>query len=300
MKAKATLIGGFLGSGKTTLLRHVLSQPAPGEKIAVLVNELGEVGIDGKLLERVAGGVVELANGCICCQLSSDLAVTMREISASRRPDRILIESTGIAEPGKVLAVLYGALADVVAVEPTVIVVDASSFDRLYEGVAYHYVMQIKSADLILLNKADLLPKTRLAAVRRKVQKLNPRALVLATERCRVDLVGLLEGRESPRAARTRSNGARTTAGKELTFISRTFSPGTVVPAKLERLLDRLPALFRAKGFVETPQGPRLLNWVRGQAEWEPWPGPDRDRLVLIGSKIDGKSIQTALKRCQP
>ncbi len=333
MKVKTNLVAGFLGSGKTTLLRHFLSSPALSEKVAVLVNEVGEVGIDGAILKRASGSVLELANGCICCQISGDLVDAMRKLAADFAPDRILIESTGIAEPGKVLAALYGPLADAVRVEPTVVVVDAAAFDRLYEDVAYHYVMQIKSADLILLNKLDLLGKARLAAVKKKVAALNPRAFILPTEHCRVDLLGLMEGTLTPtrRALRARlrttkqdgrkvdtrkrarefslksprpsgervpEGGVRGARRSHKTFASAAFTDlGRLNQAKLERFLERLPReVFRVKGFVELPEGPRLLNWVRGQADWEPWPDAPSDALVFIGSRLDRASLRRGLK----
>ena len=296
-RVKTNLVGGFLGSGKTTLLRHVLSRPVLPEKTAVLVNEIGELGIDGEILKRAAGGVVELANGCICCQLSSDLVSAVQDIAARHRPGRLLIEATGIAEPGKILMALYGPLAGTVRVEPTVVVVDASAFDRLYEEVAYHYVMQIKAADVVLLNKTDLVAAARVAAVKKKVAGINPRAFLVPTERCRVDLLALLEGAPA--------SGRPAEAKDHARFLSRSFDRlGRLDAGKLETFLSKLPrTVFRVKGFVDLPEGPKLLNWVCGQTEWEAWPELPQaggSRLVFIGSSFKPESIRKSLERCQP
>lgn len=284
-----------MGSGKTTLLKHFLSQPKLSEKVALLVNELGEVGIDGKILKAAGGNLVELANGCICCQISGDMVQSLIEILEKYHPDRILIESTGVAEPGKVLSVLYSAepLVKTLRVEPTVIVVDAAGFERLYRELSYHYVMQIKSADILLLNKMDLVDSKKAARAEKEIRKLNPRAFVVRSTRGAVDLLGLLEGKSAQKPSK----------GKPHTdhFESASFTPeGTFSKEALEKLLNNLPAdCYRAKGFVQTNEGRRLFNFVTGQLEWEEASnGEAENKLVFIGRKLNLKRLKGDLKKC--
>jgi len=292
-KIKVNLIGGFLGSGKTTLLRHVLSQPLLPEKVALLVNEIGEVGIDGKILRRSGVDSVELANGCICCQISEDLVATLVQIADTYRPDRILIESTGVAEPGKVLGVLYmaDALIERMRVDPTVIVIDAGGFDRLKRELAYHYVMQIKSADVILLNKIDLIDPKTAGRVEREVQKINPRAFIIKTRHCQVDLFTLLEGRPIGRPSEEDDHD-------DEVFESFVYESAGTFGARLEPYLGKLPAnVFRVKGFVTLSAGRHLLNFVTGQTEIEPFEDGGRtNQLVVIGRRLDPRA-ERALRR---
>jgi G3E family GTPase len=294
-RLKVNVIGGFLGSGKTTLLRHFLAQPKMAEKVAVIVNELGEVGVDGEVLARKGSKVVELTNGCVCCQVTGDLVDAIKALHADYRPDRLLIETTGVAEPGKVLTALYSPfLSGEVRVEPTVVVVDASGFARLYKELAYHYVMQVKAADVVLLNKADLVTPAAMRRVEAEVRKLHPRAFVARTVHGRVDLLGLLEGAEA--AAPPAEEPGR--AVKFDSFVFR--GEDTFDKAKLGAFLEKLPAAcYRAKGFVRTGEGPFLVNFTTGQTEWEPWPGQEAARLVFIGRGLREKALIRALMRCR-
>ncbi|MBI4179847.1 GTP-binding protein [bacterium] len=303
-KAKVNLIGGFLGSGKTTLLRHFLSRPKLSEKVAILVNELGAIGIDGQTLARSGGNMVELANGCICCQISEDLVSTLVQIFDTQKPDRILIESTGVAEPGKILNVLYSVepILRRMRVDPTIIVVDAGAFERFKTALAYHYVMQIKSADVILLNKIDLSKPKSLAKVERAIRDLNPKAFLLRTDHCRVDLLRLIEGIPAQTPAGTPDDHGHEHTDDE--FESFAVTEDTPYDrGKLEAFLAKLPDnVFRAKGFAKTPQGRHLVNFTAGEVEFEDIPAkefPKQAGLVFIGRHLDEKKLRGALKRCK-
>jgi len=316
-KIKVNLIGGFLGSGKTTLLRYFLSQPKLDEKVAVLVNELGEVGIDGQILRKPGLVLQELTNGCLCCQITGDMIQAIENIRDEYHPDRLLIESTGIAEPGKVLQVLYYAepLARSLRVEPTIVVVDAKSFENLYAAVSYHYVMQIKSADLILLNKIDLVDSRKLNGIEKKIKELNSQAFLVRTKHCQVNLLQLLEGHPAARAVRNSPSSARFVKDgppqkdKEETFSSFVYkSMALYDPALLKQCFskDLLRDCFRIKGFVRLPGGIHLLNYVSHQFELEPFEtvkkqGGKREatELVFIGRKMNEKKIFHQLKRCE-
>ncbi|MBI4424639.1 MAG: GTP-binding protein, partial [Elusimicrobia bacterium] len=130
---KVNLVAGFLGSGKTTLLRHFLSH-AGGERAGVLVNEVGDASLDPALVRSAKAEVLEFAQGCLCCQNPNELVLALKTL-ARRCPDRILIESTGIAEPARILKTLAEApsLKGVISLEPTVVVVDAAGFFSLFQ-----------------------------------------------------------------------------------------------------------------------------------------------------------------------
>lgn len=192
-KLKATILTGFLGAGKTTLLNHLLSS-SPGERIAVVVNEYGEVGIDGKLVVETQDEVIELNNGCICCTVRTDLITAIHGLLASGRPmDRLIIETSGLADPAPVIQsfMLDEVLASFVQLDAIVTVVDARHVGR-------HLTLdeaqeQISFADVLLLNKTDLEAESDLARTEARLRQLNPLARIVRTRACAVDRVAVLD-----------------------------------------------------------------------------------------------------------
>lgn len=150
------ILGGFLGSGKTTLLMDIAGMYAKrGEKTAILVNESGQVGVDGATLRAQGYDAVELPNGCICCSLSGTLQSALKNIKADIDPDIIIIEPTGLALPHKVQELVHVAQVD--ADEIYIIgVADVQRFDDLIKKKENFFKMQMNKADVILINKMDL------------------------------------------------------------------------------------------------------------------------------------------------
>lgn len=177
-KLPATIITGFLGAGKTSLLNALLAQ-ADGERIAVIVNEYGEVGIDGQLVFESAESVVELNNGCICCTVRGDLVQAITDLVASgRQLDRIIIETSGLADPAPVIQsfVLDDVLKINVELDAIVTVVDARHFER---QIALDEAReQVAFADVLLINKIDLESKDTVDAAVRSLRALNPLAKI--------------------------------------------------------------------------------------------------------------------------
>ncbi|RXF73722.1 CobW family GTP-binding protein [Hansschlegelia zhihuaiae] len=177
-KKNVTIITGFLGAGKTTLLNNILEQGGD-EKIAVVINEYGEVGIDGQLVVETADTIVELNNGCICCTVRGDLVAAIGELVSSGRPiDRLIVETSGLADPAPVIQsfVLDDVLKSHVRLDAIVTVVDARHFrgqvakDEAREQVAF--------ADVLLINKTDLEDAASLDATEREIRRLNPLAAI--------------------------------------------------------------------------------------------------------------------------
>lgn len=150
------ILGGFLGSGKTTLLMDIAGMYAKrGEKTAILVNESGQVGVDGATLRAKGYDAIELPNGCICCSLSGTLQSALKNIKADIDPDIVIIEPTGLALPHKVKELVHVAQVD--ADEIYIIgVADVQRFDDLIKKKENFFKMQMNKADVILINKVDL------------------------------------------------------------------------------------------------------------------------------------------------
>ncbi len=150
------ILGGFLGSGKTTLLMNIAGMYSKrGEKTAILVNESGQVGVDGATLKAQGYDAVELPNGCICCSLSGTLQTALKSIKADIDPDVVIIEPTGLALPQKVKELVHVAQVD--ADEIYIIgVSDVQRFDDLIKKKENFFKMQMNKADVLLVNKIDL------------------------------------------------------------------------------------------------------------------------------------------------
>ena len=193
-KIPVTVLTGYLGAGKTTLLNRILSEPH-GRKYAVIVNEFGEIGIDNDLVVGADEEVFEMNNGCVCCTVRGDLVRIMEGLMRRKgKFDAIIVETTGLADPAPVAQTFFldesiGRKANLDAV---VTVVDAKWVrDRLKD--APEAKNQIAFADVILINKADLVSADELSALERQVRAINPYARVHTTERCKIALADVLE-----------------------------------------------------------------------------------------------------------
>lgn len=291
-KIKVNLIGGFLGSGKTTVLRQFLAQPNVAEKTAVLVHDLAEMRVDAQIVQRPDAETAVLANGCVVKQFSKNFSDDLRAMAALGA-QRVLIEASGSSDPSKVLnALLETDLYKFYRVEPTIVVVDVSAFTRLYQKLAYQYVVHIKAGDVLLLNKTDLVSPEELDRVTREIKTLNPRAFQLTTQRGKVDLIGILEGKGSD------PGKAPEQAGPSFEYCT-VLTPGTLDRVKLEAFFAELPdTVFRAKGYVHFSTGTHLVDYVAGNFSYEPIAYEGDNELVFIGSDVPRSKITAGIKKC--
>ena len=220
-----TLLSGFLGSGKTTLLNRMLTE-CGDKKLALLVNDVGEINVDASLvktqlkeLDDSATQMVELSNGCICCSIQGDLADAVKELVESSGADHIVIEASGVAEPTQVLQALYAPdlfgnkAIDIAPINALVTVIDGALFSREWKRIHESdtakemirpddeqpifelMVEQIECADYVLLNKRDLISDEDGVQLVGIVAGLNPRAQTLLVSQSETDIMALLDGR---------------------------------------------------------------------------------------------------------
>jgi G3E family GTPase len=298
------ILTGFLGAGKTTVLNRVLGAP-PRVRLAVVVNELGRIDIDGKLLRGQAGDVIELAGGCVCHEVrtQAELEGALAELLARARPQRIVLETTGIAEPQAILDGLAANDSVVASAVVTVVEADAGAeqLDRHPEARA-----QVAVADRLLITKLDLAGHDRLAALHRSLDALNPDAERAAfppgSDGSRALAAWLLDGQ--------RRVGRVPPAGRHAhhQLVAAAFSEETpLLGEPLLALCHRLgPALVRVKGFVHLDGEDRRgfleragrATTLRLEAAWPP--GPRRTELVFIGEGLDPGSLHRQLVACRP
>jgi G3E family GTPase len=305
-----TVIAGFLGSGKTTLLNHILAN-RQGLKTAVIVNEIGEIGIDGELIIATDDDMVELSNGCICCSLNTDLVdAVFRVLQRRQEIDYLVVESTGVADPLPiVLTFLRSELRDRVRVDSIVTIVDAENFslDFFASGAAHN---QLRYADVILLNKCDLADADRLRSIGERVRYVRDGARILRTTRCRVPLalilgVGLFQSgnylidRLGPAHAGSSEVHLADNGFDTFSFEGQLpFSPDRFQQF-LERLSDNV---FRGKGvlWLEDSDKRYIFHLVgqRFTLDESEAVGPRINRLVLIGRNLDRKRLRDQLEEC--
>jgi G3E family GTPase len=298
------ILTGFLGAGKTTVLNRVLGAQHR-LRVAVIVNELGRIDIDGQLLRARAGDVVELAGGCVCHEVRTqeELWGALRELVARGRPERIVLETTGIAEPQAILDGLAALPEDSVRVRAAAVVtvVDADAGAAQLERHAEARA-QVEVADRILLTKLDLAPPERLAAVHRALDALNPgceRAAFPAE--ATAELVPWLLDR--PAVARSPKPGRPHAHGQLVAVAFSDEAPLLAEP--LLALCQRLgPALVRVKGFVHLAGEDRRafleragnVTGLRFEGSWD---GARRSELVFIGEGLDPGALRRELWSCR-
>ena len=182
------IVFGFLGSGKTTFIIRALEQWGAEEKIVVLVNEFGDVGLDGDLLTGRGGDVVEMPSGCICCTLQTDFRSQMLEISRTLHPDRVVIEPTGVATIAQVRSIVEAQLfEDTIEKINNILIADATGFMNLYKANRHFVESQVRNAKLALLNKCDRVDKRKAMVTQGALSAINPEMTVLMTEFGAVD-----------------------------------------------------------------------------------------------------------------
>jgi G3E family GTPase len=302
----ATIVTGFLGSGKTTLINHLLSNGGLG-RVAALVNDFGAIDIDAALVSEVADEVVQLSNGCICCTINGDLYAAVERVLALAPPvDRIVIETTGLADPLPVgLTILQTDLKGRCMLEAVVTVVDCANF-ALDLFAADAAMAQIVHADIVVLNKTDIAREDMVASLERRIGVIKPRARQIKATFGRVPSPAILSVPEEPSIARLRDRPHRHYHDHILADGFSAHAVGIVTPVSAQRLqvwLDEgFPqAVFRAKGIFrfDRPAGWFVFQLCGGRASFEPYVGvPAEGGIVFIGRDIDAPSLERRLTEC--
>ena len=262
------VISGFLGSGKTTLVSYLLKEAqAKGARIAVVSNEFGALGIDRALLGRGGEAYVELEGGCVCCQLSDELVNTLQMLWERVCPDGIIVETSGVALPFDTqLQVWREPVCRWVDDDMAVVVVNAEQlFERRdLEGT---FEDQVSSADLLLLNKVDLVPQESLESLEAILHRMAPDTPVVHSIHGQIDPSVLFPPDLRGLRAQRRTAGAEPTPHRHESFLAYELAVEDGV--KPDTLIERLRNLgmLRGKGFVRTSDGLRLVQGVGRRIE---------------------------------
>lgn len=310
-----TVVTGFLGSGKTTLINNIL-QGQQGRKVAVIVNEFGEIGIDGQLVvEEDDEQLVEFNNGCLCCTVRDDLAKTLDKLKERGNLDAILIETTGLADPAPVASTFFVSeeIRPNYRLDAFVTVADAYNLERNLSGT-HEAEEQVAFADIILLNKTDLVDSEELTKSEQKLKSLNPLAKVYPTQHSAIDLDLILDVGAFELAAKLEVDpefledldhehdaevGSFALTTEQPIDINRFMLWMNAVAQEKGEDLYRTKGLFYARGFSERVlfQSVRMLTSMRRDRKWKPTEAK-RSEFVVIGRNLDRQEFEQGFSQC--
>lgn len=329
------IVFGFLGSGKTTFIIRALEKWGTEEKIVVLVNEFGDVGIDGDLLTGQGGDVVEMPSGCICCTLQADFRSQMLEISQAINPERVIIEPTGVATIAQVRSIIEAQLfEDAIEKINNILIADATGFMGLYKANRHFVESQVKNAQLALLNKCDRVDKRKAMVTQGAILAINPEMTVLMTE------FGAVDWAEYQFALSTAPLSKEDVWKKEDHLAQITAAGGESHPhrheedelhthfheeedalgyesfgcvygdlsfdqGRLEGLFQELNAsksgmgeVVRAKGIFRVRDKWTLMELASGEFSSQPVGNSNESKVSIIGQGLDREMIRAALDQC--
>lgn len=307
-----TILTGFLGAGKTTLLNYILQQQH-GYKFAVIVNEIGKIGIDSQLVENAKEEIVEMNNGCVCCTVRKDLVKSIQTLIKRGGFDYLLIETTGIADPAPVAQTFLNIpqLQQFVQLDSIITVVDAEQIEKQMAEVETARE-QIAMADFVLVNKTDLVDEAHLQALECKIAELNPQAQTFRTNQSQVNLKEVLDMAafdvDKKLAVDPKFlDELNQRHHHEIKSVSFTFEK----PFSLDRFqafveeLNGKAKIFRSKGFISISGNPRraIFHGVNNRFTvlWDRLWNKEETRMsqfVFIGKDIDEGAIRAGLEKC--
>ncbi|HEY5895091.1 MAG TPA: GTP-binding protein, partial [Chthoniobacterales bacterium] len=308
----ATILTGFLGAGKTTLLNYILKEQSD-YKFGIIVNEIGKIGIDSQLVENQKEEILEMNNGCVCCTVRKDLVRGIQKLIQRGGFDYLLIETTGIADPGPVAQTFVNipALQRFVRLDSIITVVDA---EQIFKQLKAEPTVrdQIVMADFVLINKTDLVDAEHLAEVESTIAELNPDARIFRTDHSKANLKDLLDMHAFDVDRKLAVdpdflNELNNRHNHDITSFSFVFDQ----PFSVERIeafvknLSEKERVYRSKGFLSLEGNPRraVFHGVNNRFSifWDRlWDKGEvrSSQLVFIGRDLNEEKLRKQLVEC--
>lgn len=309
-----TVLTGYLGAGKTTLLNHILTHEH-GKKVAVIVNEFGEVGIDNQLIIDADEEIFEMNNGCICCTVRGDLIRIIGNLMKRREKfDHIVIETTGLADPAPVIQTFFvdEDMRDKLLLDAVVTVVDAKHISQHWD--AEEVQEQIAFADVVLLNKTDLVTPEELAELEKRIRAMNAMAKIHRTRNAELEMNALLgvKAFDLNRALEIEPDflGEHEHEHDATVTSVAIVEPGAIDGNKFSDWIEELlrtqgPNIFRTKGILNIAgknerfvfQGVHMIFDGRPDRLWKATETP-KNELVFIGRNLNETQLREDFRRC--
>lgn len=316
-KLPTTVITGFLGAGKTTLVNHLLDATRPMQ-IGIVVNEFGEVGIDGQLIVADANPVIEINNGCVCCTVRTDLVASVKALLTSHgdRLERLIVETSGLADPAPVLQTFLADpdVRDRIELEAVVAVVDAvHASEQLSDEIARE---QISFADRVIVNKTDVATREAVAALEKQLRRLNPTARIELARYSTIPADALFGVRSFSLDTLLSiepdllDDGAHDHEHDDAIASCAFIVPGALDAQRFNRWINQLvqldgASLLRMKGVLNLHSEPRKLHFhsvhmLLETSFGKAWRADEarESRFVVIGRNLDANRIESDLLAC--
>lgn len=320
-RTPVTIISGFLGAGKTTLVNHLIEQCAQ-QRIGIVVNEFGEVGIDGQLIVADEQALIEINNGCICCTVRADLVAGIKTLLAASRDgrtplDRVIVETSGLADPAPVLQTFLADpdLRAAVELESVVALVDARHFPQQIDNEIARE--QVAFADLVVVNKLDLVDDGERTAIDAQVKALNPTATILTATHSRLAAGSLLGVRRFSLPALLEiepnlldENAAHDHEHDDSIQSCAIVESEPLDPVRFNRWVNQLvqqqgAQLMRMKGVLHFAEEARRFHFHSVHMLLDAQPGrawrtgeARRNQLVFIGRRLDPLELRESFAAC--
>lgn len=308
-KVDIIILSGFLGSGKTTLLKDLVTfEKKKGRRIGVLMNELGDVGIDSAVIP-LDTPFVEMLNGCICCTMQGELSVQLNLLVEEHQLDIIFVEATGAAHPLEILeACTHPILANKLSIKGVVTVVNAKQWSENKLSIKLKKLLttQVKYADIVLINKKDQVGSYVLHAIKEDVELINHRARILMTTFAEMDLSCLYKEKEESMNLQDKMFSNNESHVHNHLHLSTFTCP---IPKPINRLellhwLEKIQgAVYRVKGFIHLHESPGLFlfNYAQGDPIIERYRSEKNYKavLVFIGESIDQAEVEKGINKLQ-
>jgi len=305
-KIPFTVIGGYLGVGKTTLLNHILRHNQ-GQRIALLINDFGSINIDAELIESADGDVINLANGCICCSLAAGFLIAINTIlQQDPLPDRVIVEASGVSDPSKIAP--YG-LTPGFTLDGVIVVVDTETVQSkaVDKYIGKTVLQQLKSADLIILNKTDLVTNQYKQEVIDWLRQTSPQCRIIEAQYGVVGidfLLGSAAALQPPTSQDNNHDHTDDSAYQSWSYVSDT----ALTLPQIERFVNKLPkSILRAKGvlYLEEKPDQQMIFQLVGQ-RWSLTPGFEwgnikpKNQWTAIGlqNQFDPSELSQLLEDC--
>ncbi|MCM0649329.1 GTP-binding protein [Clostridium swellfunianum] len=313
MRAKVDIFSGFLGAGKTTLIKKLISESLYKEKVVIIENEFGEIGIDGSILKSTNIEVKEINAGCICCNISGDFKKAVKEVVAKYSPERIIIEPTGVAKLSDLLTACSSIeLKSIIELNMVVTVVDVLKYDMYLANFGEFYRNQIMSSSIIVLSRTQNLEADKIESIKEKVEKLNNKACIVTTPWNKLAAQRIVELNHNNtklslqnevnlirRSLGTASmKSVKNHAGNEIFETWSYETPRRFSEKALVNLLKKIDSssfgnILRAKGIVQGDNDEWMqFDYVPGEFEMRKTSPDYSGRLCVIGTNLNRENLK--------
>ena len=303
---KIDIFSGFLGAGKTTLIKKMIAESYKGQKLVLIENEFGEIGIDGGFLQDSGINITEMNSGCICCSLVGDFGKALKKVIAEYHPDRILIEPSGVGKLSDVIAAVSKVTNDEVTLGYTVAVADAGKVKVYMKNFGEFYNNQIETASTIILSRTDSTQQSKLDAAVAMLREHNSVATIVTTpwgELTGEQLIEALEGKASVAAELAKMEMERLAEEDEEedhhcchhhhdVETAKKFDKAAIEAALHELDSGKYGTILRAKGILPAVDGTWIhFDYVPEECNVRTGSADITGKLCVIGSKLDEAGV---------